>query len=185
MYIAPNSTIVLLSGVPLDNTYTDTLIFENAQTQATHFLSNYTKKTYDYNTYQRVERKYIRLSESADNIYNYNYLMFRNTNYGSRWFYAFIKSIEYINNAVCQIEFEIDVMQTWHFDYELEQCLVERETSASDELFEHVYPEQVDYGDIVCHEQFIPQSLQVLVSDSGDAETALSIGVAYGDRGTS
>lgn len=185
MYIAPNSTIVLLSGVPLDNTYTDTLYFDNAATQATHFLANYTKKTYDNNTYQRVERKYIRLEVCADDIYNYNYLMFRNTNYGSKWFYAFINSIEYINNAVSQIEFELDVMQTWLFDYELEQCFVERETSETDELFEHIYPEQVDYGDIVCFDQFIPQSLQVLVDDSGQGENAMSIGVAYGSRGAS
>ena len=33
---------------------------------------------------------------------------------------AFIKSVEYINNGVSEIEFEIDVMQTWHFNYNLQ-----------------------------------------------------------------
>lgn len=157
MYIAPNTTIVLLRGVPLDNTYTDTIWFNYPESQYNHFYGidrdRYNRRVFTENSYQRIGRGKIRLQVSADDIYNYNYLMYRNTNYNNKWFYAFItKAPEYINNAVAEIEFEIDVMQTWMFDYELEMCYVERETQATDYIGENVLPEPVDIGDVVCND---------------------------------
>lgn len=64
-------------------------------------------------TYQRVNKGTMRVGLSADSCYDCNYLMFQNSGFGSKWFYAFITSVEYVNNAVTEITFEIDVMQTW------------------------------------------------------------------------
>lgn len=152
MYIEPNSTIYLLRNVPLDNTYTDTMWFENASSQWTHFKTRVDTDgglVFERNTYQRVNRNSCRLQVNADAIYNYNYMMFRNTNYGNKWFYAFITSIDWINNETAQINYEIDVMQTWAFDYILGQCLVEREHSATDEAGDNLQPEPFDFGEYV------------------------------------
>lgn len=149
MNIEPNTTIYLLRNVPLDNTYTDTMWFENASSQWTHFKTRVDTdqgKVFTRNTYQRVEKGVMRLQVSADDIYNYNYMMFQNTNYGTKWFYAFINYVDYINNAVAEIHYEIDVMQTWAFDYQLGQCIVEREHSATDVPGDNIQPEPFDIG---------------------------------------
>lgn len=130
MYIAPNSTIKLLHNVPIDSTYEHTIYFSPdgaGNTAQYNYFAGKTKYTFSGQSYQRVKRGYIRIGMVADNLYDCNYLMFQNTNFGSKWFYAFIKSIEYINNSVSEIEFEIDVMQTWNSEYQLKQCYVVRE----------------------------------------------------------
>lgn len=148
MYINPNSTIKILRNVPLDNTYEHTIYFENSATQSSYF-SGLAKYTFEAQSYQRVKRGYIRVATNAENLYDCNYLMFQNTAFGTKWFYAFIKSVEYINNGVSEIEFEIDVMQTWHFNYNLQQCFVEREHSATDNIGGNIIPENLDIGKYV------------------------------------
>lgn len=145
MYIEPNTTIHILRGVPLDNTYTDTIYFNSPTEQYTHFMS-YTKVTLNRNTYQRVNRGRMRVQVSADRIYDYNYLMFQNNAYSGRWFYAFIKSVEYVNDVTCEIEYELDVMQTWFFDVTLRECFVEREHTANDVIGNNITPENFDVG---------------------------------------
>lgn len=148
MYIQPNSTIRLLTGVPLDNTYAHTIYFANKNAQAEYFASKTkTGCTFNAQTYQRVNKGTMRLQVLADDIYDCNYLMFKNTSYGDRWFYAFITSIEYVSNIVSEISYEIDVMQTWFFDVTLLDSFVEREHSATDVVGENIVPEPVPIGE--------------------------------------
>lgn len=148
MYIAPNSTIKLLTGVPIDKNQSDTLWFASVAAQTAYFNSK-VKRTFSAQTYQRVQRGYARIEVSADAIYDCNYMMFQNTSYGNKWFYAFINNVEYINNDVAEIRFTIDPIQTWFFDYTLHQCFIERETPASDEIGENILPEPVATGEFV------------------------------------
>ena len=146
MYINPNSTIKILQNVPLDNTYEHTIYFADSSAQSSYF-SGLAKYTFEAQSYQRVKRGYIRVATNAENLYDCNYLMFQNSAFGSKWFYAFIKSVEYINNGVSEIEFEIDVMQTWHFNYNLQECVVEREHTATDKVGDNIVPEKINLGE--------------------------------------
>ena len=148
MYIAPNSVIRLLTHVPIDKNQTDTLWFANVTDQINYFASK-TKVTCVNQSYQRVQRGYARLEVRADTIYDCNYMMFQNTNYGSKWFYAFINNVEYINNEVSEIHFTIDPVQSWFFDYTLHQCWIERCTPATDNVGENIQPEPVQLGEYV------------------------------------
>ena len=148
MYIEPNTDIYILHNVPLDTTYDHTIWFANATDQANYFI-NLRKYTLSDYTYQRVKRGYMRVGINANNLYDCNYLMFRNTNFGSKWFYAYITSVEYVNNDVSEIVFEIDDMQTWFFDYSLDECFVEREHSATDVIGDNIVPESVELGEYV------------------------------------
>ena len=133
MYIAPNSTIKILKNVPLDNTYEHTLYFapnDTGDTEQYRYFSQKSKFILDHQSYQRVKRGWMRINVKSDDLYDCNYLMFQNTNFGSKWFYAFINTVEYINNSVSEIEFELDVMQTWNHNYDLKECFVEREHMA-------------------------------------------------------
>ncbi len=156
MYIAPNSIIKILKDVPLDPTFDHTIYFETVEAQRTYFSSK-AKYTLTNQMYQRLQRGYMRIEIQAENLYDCNYIMYQNTSFGTRWFYAFITKVEYINNAVAQINFMLDPMQTWFFDYQLEQCFVEREHSSTDVVGDNLLPETVpiseymseDLGDVV------------------------------------
>lgn len=145
MYIEPNTTIKLLTGVPLDETYEHTLYFAN-KTNQTNYFSSKAKYTMSNSTYQRVNRGIIKVPYPADRLYDCNYLMFLNSGFGTKWFYAFITSVEYVNTDVSLITFVIDDMQTWAFDYELEQCFVEREHSVTDNIGDNTVPEGLELG---------------------------------------
>lgn len=147
-YIEPGTNIKLLNNVPLDNTYQHTIYFASKDAQTTYFSGLTAYNLTDY-SYQRVQRGRARVGRKADDLYNCNYMMFQNTNFGSKWFYAFINSVEYVNNQCSEIEFEIDVLQTWFFDFDLKYCFVEREHPQTDVIGEHIEPENVALGEYV------------------------------------
>lgn len=146
-YIAPNSLIHILTNVPLDASYTNTLYFAGTSTQYNYFTSKI-KYSFGENSYQRVGINAIRLQIPVDALYDCNYLMFNNTSYSGKWFYAFITDVEYVNNAVSIIYYKIDVMQTWlpGTDYETGMWFVVREHSVNDTLFENTQPENLELG---------------------------------------
>ena len=170
MLIQPNSTINILKNVPLDNTYNHTLWFDNVAAQTTYFAST-TKYTFPVQTYQRVNRGVMRLNRKADDIYDCNYLMFQNTSYGNKWFYAFITAIEYVNDVTCEITFSIDPMQTYLFDIELKMCFVEREHSSTDNAGDNIVDEPVNTGDMVIADitdLYVPTSYCGVIAQAGE-----------------
>lgn len=148
MYIEPQTNIKILHNVPLDTSYEHTIYFSSAETQRGYFayMQKYNLSNY---TYQRVQRGMARVGIKADDLYDCNYMMFQNSAYGDKWFYAFITNVEFINNETSQITFEIDVMQTWHFNYNPDYCFVEREHSATDNIGDNIIPEAVETGEYV------------------------------------
>ncbi len=153
MYIEPSTNIRLLKDVPLDNTYEHSIYFSNESSQVNYFIGLTKYNLSDY-TYQRVNRGYARVGIKSESLYDCNYMMFQNTSFGNKWFYAFIKSVEYINNECSQIEFEIDVLQTWYFDYTLKESFVEREHSTTDAIGDNIVPEQISTGELIYNNYF-------------------------------
>lgn len=160
--ITPNSNIILLQGVPLNNDYNETVFWSTAQGvagQAAGIMA-YPHITITNKSYQRVGEGILRVNLLADSIYNYNYMMFKNigtvtgsaasAGYVDKWFYAFITNIEYVNERACNVFYEIDEIQTWFFDAILEPSFVEREHSATDAIGEHTLAEPIDCGNIIC-----------------------------------
>lgn len=148
MYIEPNTIIRILKDCPLDTTYDHTIYFNSASAQANYF-AELAKYTLNNQTYQRVNRNRMRVQYKADDLYDCNYIMFQNSAYGNKWFYAFIRSVEFVNNITSEIEYEIDVMQTWFFDYSLGQCFIDREHSSTDNIGDNLVPENLELGDYV------------------------------------
>ena len=142
----PNGILYILKNVPLDPDYEKTLYFDDEQTQYDYFKSKRdTTLSWENRQYQKVGKGTLRVKALADKLYDCNYLMFQNRKYGSgnKWFYAFIREVRYINDDTSEIIYTLDVMQTWLFQYKdnIEECYVEREHTVSDELYEHVVPE--------------------------------------------
>lgn len=147
MYIAPNSHIYILRNVRIDNTYANTIHFNSSTEQASYFqgLAKYSLNAYSYVRKDNAVRVEIR----TENLYDCNYIMFQNTAFGSKWFYAFITNVEYINNETSSITFEIDVMQTWYFDYTVNASFVEREHSSTDNPGDNLVPDNLELGEYV------------------------------------
>ena len=153
MYIAPDSTIKLYSGIPLDNSYDNTLWFNSVSAQNSYFHSGIAKYTLTEQSYQRVVKGRMRVGIKAENLYDCNYLAFQNSSFGYKWFYAFILSVEYVNNDASEIVFEIDVMQTYLFDVTLKDSFVEREHSSTDTIGDNIIPENLELGEYLSIEE--------------------------------
>lgn len=73
-------------------------------------------------------------SPSANDMYNFNYMMFRNDDLENednetsnvKWWYAFITNTEYQGKGTSRVDFVIDVWQTFQFDITYRKCMVER-----------------------------------------------------------
>ena len=152
---SPTTRIAVLKDVPLDDTYTDTRWFNSASEQTAFFYGK-KKKVYESLSYQRVNNGIAnprvaltcRVPEVADNLYDCNYIMFQNANYGQKWFYAFIKQVNYINPNNTEIVYEIDYLQTFMFDIKIKPSFVVREhaSAAEDIEFANLVPEPVGVG---------------------------------------
>ena len=149
MYIQPNSTVKLLKDVPLDASEDHTIYFATATEQLNYFNSYVkTGMTFTKQYYQRHSKNSLKLEVLADNVYDCNYIMFQNTSYGNKWFYGYITNVEYVNDTVTLIEYTIDDLQTWFFDYTLGECFVIREHSDTDAVGDNVVPEDLGLGEL-------------------------------------
>ena len=135
----------------MDPSYNNTVLFASAAAQASYMVGKTRFNLTNY-TYQRIKKGVARVGIKADSLYNCNYMMFQNTAFGSKWFYAFITSVEYVNNQASDIFFEIDVLQTWLFDYDAKECYIERMHTPTDVIGEHIEPEPVSPGEYVFHD---------------------------------
>ena len=153
MNVTPSTNLYLLRGVPITNNYKDTLYFASKTDQYNYFYSKRIQ-TYSDFTYQRVESGKVRVALGAETCYTCNYLMFQNENFGTKWFYAFITGVEYVNNACTEITYELDKVQTWFYDLTLKPCLVVRQHAVNDGVYVNCEPENfVDDAKYVSWEQ--------------------------------
>ena len=188
-YILPDNEVWLLKGVPLENNYEDTIIWQIGvgvdgvtipnetpeqakQRQFNYFTAIVGQDTRYHHlklpamTYLREGRKYLRVDLPYTRAIQYNYLIFKNNgaykvgesttayHYETRYYYAFITSFEYINDKTTVIHYEIDLLQTYNFDYELKQCFIEREHSATDVAGDNLVPEKLELGEKIVTSEY-------------------------------
>lgn len=141
-YIAPNSDVWICRGVPLDSRskYTYRPSSKNAQFEA---FSAYSVYTLTAQSYIRHSNNTIRVALAPDSLLTCNYMMFRNTSFGNKIFYAFITDVEYVNNETSLITYSIDNIQTYFFDVSFNASYVEREHSITDNIGDSITPEPV------------------------------------------
>lgn len=145
MVITPNSDVILLK-CPLELDERNQLSFTSKNAQYDYFY-NLPKLVVgtDY-TYVRKDN-YIRVDELIDNLYQYNYVMYRNDSYSNKWFYAFIERMEYVNDRVTNVYIKCDTFQTWQFDLNYKRTFVEREHVNDDTIGANTIPENLELGD--------------------------------------
>ena len=140
-YVQPNGTIQLFHGLGLTNEYVNTIWFPSKSAQDGMF-SQIVVKFFTNQMYSRVNKNTVRVNCVADEIQDCDYMRFQNTrNNISKWYYCFINEINYINEQVTEISYEIDELQTWFLDGTFDKCFVERNHSLTDNIGENIVPE--------------------------------------------
>lgn len=146
-----NITKVHLLAVPIEKDYAHTMYFESKSAQQTYF-QNKIRKSYTDFSYQRKDGV-IRVPEHIDDLIaaGCNYVMYQNAAYSSKWFYAFIENMEYINDGRTDVKIRTDCIQTWMFDITIKPSFVEREHAATDEIGDHTIEEGLELGEYICN----------------------------------
>lgn len=143
-YIVPNAEVYLLKDIKITPTYTDTIFFATKAAQTAYFTNaNKRVATLTAQSYQRHSRNWLKVGLPVGTVSQANYMMFKNTSFENKWFYAFITDWEYLNNGNTLISFMIDDVQTWFFDCTLGDCFVEREHTMNDAIGANRIPEPV------------------------------------------
>ena len=179
-----NISKVYLLNVPLEDDMKNTLYFASASAQQSYFNS-VIGKTYLNVSYQSETRTF-RCKDEIDTIRQYNYIMWQNPAFSNKWFYAFIKKMEFVSTGLTDVVFEVDPLQTYMFDITIKPSFVEREHTNNDAIGANTYPEDLELGEMVCNGEVINfggASMEVAnerfftivevsqVSNSGDGST--------------
>lgn len=144
MAFTPTSTVYLLD-TPLDNKYKNQIDFKHQSDQLDYFRSC-RKHTFDNVVYVRKDN-IIRVNAGIDELWDSNYVQYQNSNFSTKWFYAFITKMEYVNENATNIYIETDVFQTWMFETTLKPSFVVREHVSSDKVGEHLVEEGLELGE--------------------------------------
>ena len=145
MAVTPDTTIKILK-VPIEIDNLNQLTFSNATAQYNYF--NSCPKLVEDELYYQRKDNYILFPKHIDEIIEYNYVMYQNSNYSNKWFYAFITNMEYENDGCTRIYIETDVIQTWYFQIQYKASFVEREHVNDDTIGKHTIPENLDVGEV-------------------------------------
>lgn len=147
MVITPQTDLYLLK-VPLEISNDNQLTFTNKQAQLSYFMSLPRLDGDGKFTYQRKDGV-IRFGALIDDILEYNYVIYRNTAYSDKWFYAYITRMEYSSDQVTNIYIKTDVWQTWQFDLTYKPVLIDREHQNTDVAGDNLLPEGLELGELV------------------------------------
>lgn len=155
MAFTPN-TVVHFMNVPLENNYKNQIYFEDRYKQTEYMMTKQIPSLrFENLTYQRKDNV-IRVPMHIDDLWNVNYVMYKNQNYsGDRWFYAFVTKMEYVNDGRTDVYIETDVWQTWFDKITLKESFVEREHVEDDTVGLHTVPELLETGDYICKQEVV------------------------------
>lgn len=147
------TAFTLYKNIPLDNTYEHTIYFPNKTAQTAYFNSGH-RINLMKQQYQRISTNVIRIQKAAEEVMDYNYLKIVNpvssaVGVSGKPYYCFIVNIEYVNDITCDVTYEVDVMQTFMWDYDLATCFVAREHSETDVAGDNLVPENVELGPLL------------------------------------
>lgn len=155
-YVAPNSDVYLLKNIKITPNYTDTIYFASPTAQYNYFVAAAKRvATLTNMNYQRHSKGWLKVKLPIGTVAQANYIMFKNTSFENKWFYAFITDWEYVNNNTTLISYEIDKMQTWFINNcTLGDCFVDREHAMTDTAGSNRIPEPVGSDRVMMNEKW-------------------------------
>lgn len=113
--------IYLINSPRQDSNYNHTPYFKSLTSQINWYAS---KRVYtiDNANYQRKNNN-LKVNYHIDDVSIVNYVMVNNND---KWYFYFVMDKVYINERTTELVLRLDVMQTYLFDFNLGNCLIER-----------------------------------------------------------
>lgn len=144
----------LLTDIPFDKAYNHTKYFSSATAQFNwichndHIIGTSNPKE-NQNQIKDPLHGSIRVSGHQENYLGCSYICFQNTSIDGSlpsahtYNYAFVDDVRYLNNAVMEIDYTIDVFQTYLFQggCTVGKAYIRRTHTQSDDFGEHIEPE--------------------------------------------
>ncbi len=170
--LTPNSSI-WFHRVPWDNSYKHVVKFTDMDAQIAYFQSA-EQYSMSFNcTFQTIElRMEIRADIPIDDVLELrsNYVTFSNYRYdvgnqtpkNKRHYYGFLHGVRYASFNSCFLDVELDVYQTFLFDFNLPPCFVKREHIVSDTLGANTVEESLDTGKLKVYGVYEKESINNL-----------------------
>lgn len=154
----PSTEVYLYKNVPLDPNNEHTILWvtsnnkygtAEAKAEQDKYFTQTNKPSRSYNgyNYQRVGTNKIQIKDTYDNVMGHSYMRFRNQAHENKWWYCFITAVEYINENCTEVSYEVDLLQTYQFDWKLDECYIEREHSKTDNFGDNIVPESFSVSD--------------------------------------
>lgn len=159
----PDTDLYLLK-CPLEMDNNNQLTFASASAQFNYFNS-LPKIEIEASSYQRKDST-VRYPGNIEDLYGYNYCMYRNDNYSNKWFYAYVTDLQWSSEKMTLVTLKTDVWQTWQFDLTFKKSFVEREHVNNDTIGLNTIPENLEIGDYICNAS---EDFQIAKPDDGTA----------------
>ena len=142
----PQSAIHVCSNVRLNSRYEHTIYFADRTEQLNYFAGKVVKT---FSAYSFIRKSWdLNVAATMEEAASWSYLYFTNTANGKRYFY-FIDNIEYVNDGTVRLKLQIDVLQTYLFDFELLPCFIERQHTPTDAIGDNTIDEGLELGELV------------------------------------
>lgn len=180
-YIIPNSRVEYFGNINLSPNYENSLYFATTAAKDNAFtVASARRIAYeDSVSYVFKDKPAFRSALPVSTLVNARYIRFKNTSFENKWFYAFILSVDYVNNGLTEVTYEIDELVTWMGDFTISPCLVVREHTATDLPYEHLVEEDLPTGDYVLaarEEVAINSDPQLVLSIARSSDTVGAVG---------
>lgn len=176
-YIEPNTSVTLFKNTKLSMSYENSLYFESADARDTYWgiTTEVSRVNIPKVYYQRASRGVIRVEKKMSEIFDCDYMRFKNSSFEDKYFYAFVTRVEYVNNVTCAVHYVLDPLMTWMGDFTIPQCLVVRQHAERDRIGDSLTDEGMQCGEYLTKtESYFPaitdvntDNIVISVADEG------------------
>lgn len=121
------SQLKILEGIPF--TADDKIVITfNSLAEQENYFEDFAIETFTNLSFVKgFLGKQVKVNAEIESLYYANYIMFNNSAYGDKWFYAYITGFEYVSDGCTIINFEIDYFQTYMHEIEFKPCFIQRQ----------------------------------------------------------
>lgn len=141
MAFSPETNLMLLA-VPIQSDYSQTLWFDSLDSQTNYFKGKVVDGGNIGSNFNFIKKDHrICIEGNIDKLFIANYMMYNNSNFGSKWFYCFIDRLEWASQNSTYVYFHTDCIQTWYFDVNWYDCYIIRAHQETDEAGDNIVPE--------------------------------------------
>lgn len=142
------SEVKLYAGAPFDPRYEHSIYWgHDMLARQTAYMDSLPGVSFaDFRFIRKDSEIMVNLNYDEMVTAGYNYCCVINTHPYKRWYY-FITNKRYVSQMVTAIQVELDVIQTYQFDWTIPPCFVEREHPVSDRVGDNLLEEGLELGE--------------------------------------